>query len=170
MRSSIVSAILGTFLAFVATAGAGVPPESPAPIVVGQGAFAVDFPGDTNTCGFPLDERIEVRSSFRFFEGADGPFANLFHADVTFTFTANERTVVVAQHHTQRFPALVPELRETGLTVHIRLDGGGLVVRDAGLFVLRFDGTVDLVRGPHPVLEAGGESAAVAEVCALLAA
>jgi hypothetical protein len=33
---------------------------------------------------------------------------------------------------------------------------------------MQFDVTVNLVQGPHPVLEAGGGSAAVAAICAAL--
>jgi len=163
-----LAAALIASLATIAPASADVPPSSPAPIVVGTGAFTVEFPNDTNTCGFPLYERIDVRSSFRFFETADGPFVNIFHANVDYTFSANGKTVLVQQRYTDRFPTLVSALTESGLTVQIRLAGGGLVVRDAGRFVMQFDGTVSLVRGPHPVLEAGGESAAVAAICAAL--
>jgi hypothetical protein len=155
-------------LATVAPASADVPPSSPAPIVVGSGTFTVEFPNDTNTCGFPLNERIDVRSSFRFFESEDGPFVNIFHANIDYTFSANGKTVLVQQRYTDRFPILVAELTESGLTIQIRFAGGGLVIRDAGLFVMQFDGTVNLVRGPHPVLEAGGGSAAVAAICAAL--
>lgn len=155
-------------LTFVGAAGADVAPGSPAPIVVGHSAFTVEFPNDTNTCGFPVHETIDVRTGFRFFETTDGPFANLFNADIQFTFVAGGKTVVVRQHYTQRFPTLVPELTTSGLSVQILIAGGGLIIHDAGRFTMGFDGTISLVRGPHPVLEAGGESAAIAAVCAAL--
>lgn len=152
-------------LAIVSASSADVPPSSPAPIVVGHFNFTVEFLGDTNTCGFPLDETVHSKGSFRFGERPDGPFGNIFHNDVTWRFSANGKTVIVRRHATQD---ITTEITERGLSVHIQLAGRGLIVRDAGLFVQRFDGTVELVRGPHPLLEAGGESAAVAEICAAL--
>ena len=171
MRTVVLVTLL--VLSITPAAIADVPADAPgraAPIVVGHGRFTVEFPGDTNTCGFELDETVEVNASFRFFEDPDErPFVNVFHENVVWTFTRNNKSVVVARHATRHFPVLEPEFRESGLTVQIRLTDGGLVVRDAGVFVLGFDGTVHLVRGPHPLLEVGGESAAVAVICAELA-
>lgn len=151
-------------------AAADVGESSPAPIVVGHFDNTTIFPNDVNTCGFPLFEVVRSKGSFRFFEGDGGPFANIFQTSIDFSFTANGKTVVLDQRYVQRFSASEPEFVVNGLSVSIRLLGGGLIVRDAGTFVQQFDGTVSLVRGPHPILEAGGVSAAVAEICALLAA
>jgi len=154
-------------LATAATASADVPPASPAPIVVGTDALSIEY--DSQMCGsFPVHVQIDARVSFRYLETADGPFANVFHATIDYSYGANGKTVVGRQRYTDRFPMVDAELRESGLTVSIRLAGGGLVIRDAGRFVMQLDGTVTLVRGPHPVLEAGGVPAAIAEICAAL--
>lgn len=163
----ILAAGLMVSLGIAATASADVPPSSPAPIVVENDAFTVEF--DSMMCGtFPVHVQIDSRTSFRYFETGDGPFANIFHATIDYSYTANGKRVIGRQRYTDRFPTVVPELRESGLTVSIRLAGGGLLIRDAGRFVMQFDGTVTLVRGPHPVLEAGGVPAAIAEICAAL--
>jgi len=166
MRTLVtLAAALVASLALIAPAAADVPESAPPPLGVGHFDFTVEFPGDTNTCGFPLDETIQSKGSFRFWETPDGPFGNIFHNDVTGTFSANGRTVIVRQHITQE---ITTEVVERGLTIQIKLAGTGLVIRDAGVFVRTFDGAVTIVRGPHPVLEAGGESGAVAAICAAL--
>ena len=73
--------------------------------------------------------------------------------------------MIVRQHFTQE---ITTEVIERGLTIQIMLAGTSLIIRDAGVFVRTFDGAVTIVRGPHPLLEAGGESAAVAAICAAL--
>lgn len=160
-----LAAALVASLAGIAPAAADVPESAPPPLSVGHFDFTVEFPGDTNTCGFPLDETIHSKGSFRFWETADGPFGNIFHNDVTWTFSANGRTVIVRRHITRE---ITTDVVERGLTVHIKLAGSGLLIRDAGVLARTFDGQVTIVRGPHPVLEAGGESGAVAAICAAL--
>jgi hypothetical protein len=160
------AAVAAASLALVGPAGADVAPSSPAPIVVGHFAFTLEFPNDTNTCGFEVHEVLEASGSFRFFEADDGPFANIAHQNVTFTFSRNGKTVILRRHFTDTFQAV---RTNRGLFVHISVLGGGLVVRDAGLFVQDPTQGVMLVRGPHPILEAGGTSAALAAICAELA-
>jgi hypothetical protein len=98
----------------------------------------------------------------------------IFHNDLEYSFTANGKTVLANGHFTDFVVADAPEVIEHGLSVQIRLPGTGLVVRDAGQFMLNFvEGTITFVRGPHPLLVAGGGSegaAAVAVICAQLSA
>jgi hypothetical protein len=176
MRRVRVLVALVVFLLSALTLGgiasADVAPNSPAPIVVQHFDFTVEFPNDTNTCGFPVHEVIHSQGSFRFFEDPNKrvPFANVLHSNISFSFTANGKTVLVDQNFTQHFSSSEPTFTVHGLSVSIRLAGSGLIVHDAGTFVERFDGTVTLVRGPHPILEAGGASAAVQEICVQLSA
>ena len=52
--------------------------------------------------------------------------------------------------------------RQVGLPLHIQ--GGGVVIRDAGYIVFAPDGSVTLVRGSHPFIE--GDPTAIAAYCA----
>lgn len=173
LKIAALATAAAAIVAFAAPARADVTPDSPAGIVVGHFEFTIEFPSDTNTCGFSVDEVVEVRGSFRFFDTAGSqPFANLLYENVTISFTANGKTVLATEHVTDYFPANAPELVEHGLSLQIKLLGGALVIQDAGTFVRTFDGTVTFVRGPHPLLITGGgdELAPAAEaICAALA-
>jgi hypothetical protein len=162
----VIAAIPALALALVAAARADTP--ATAPVVVGHFDNVYEY-SDTSMCTFSVDVVVHDQGSFRFFPTDQGHGGtNVFHDSVTESFSANGKTVLVRGDFTDTF--FFPDLMtEHGLSVQIRLAGGGLVIEDAGLFVVQFpDGTITLVRGPHP-LQPLNESAAVAAICAQLA-
>lgn len=168
--------ILVAALMLVASAAAETSLDPSPPVVVGHFDFTNEFPGDTSLCGFPVDWVVHSEGSFRYFPSEQGHgFTNVATGTVDYTFSANGKTVVVDVRREETFfpnkayPQFETVLTAHGLWVKIRLLGGGLVIRDAGLVVELPDGTHSIVRGPHPVLEAGDLSAGVAIICSELA-
>lgn len=176
LKIRIVMSAAALVLTLVPTAQASPDaPESP-PVVVGHFDFINEFPGDTSLCGFPVDWMVHSQGSFRFFPTRQGhDFTNVAVGQVNYTFTANGKTIVARVRLGETFfpnkayPELTDVLTMHGLSIQIRLLGGGIVIQDAGLVVELPDGTVGIVRGPHPVLQSGGLSFAVATICGKLA-
>jgi hypothetical protein len=171
-----VASVLLAALAFAASAAADTPANSPAPVVVGRFDFTNEFLGDTSLCGFPVDWSIHSRGSFRFFPTDQGhEMTNVVTGKVDYRFSANGKVVSAAVRlaetifPSKAFPDLDAVLTMHGLAISIRLFGGGLVIRDAGLLVELPDGTAAIIRGPHPVRESGGVPFAIATICAQLA-
>ena len=159
-------------LALATSASADPPAGSPAPVVVGHFEFTNDFPGDSTLCGFPVDWTFTSSGSFRYFPGEQGHAGtNATTGRVDYRFSANGKTVAARVRlaetffPNQDFPDLPVVLTMHGLSIQIRLLGGGIVIQDAGLVVELPDGTAAVVRGPHPVLAAGGVPATVATIC-----
>ena len=159
-------------LTLATSASADSPAGSPAPVVVGHFEFTNDFPGDSTLCGFPVDWTVTSSGSFRYFPGEQGHrLTNATTGRVDYRFSANGKTVAgrVRLNETffpdRDFPELPVVLTMHGLSIQIHLLGAGIVIQDAGLVVELPDGTAAVVRGPHPVLAAGGLTAAVATIC-----
>ena len=162
-------------LALATSASADPPAGSPPPVVVGHFEFTNDFPGDSTLCGFPVDWTFTSSGSFRYFPGEQGHgLTNATTGRVDYRFSANGKTVAARVRLAETFfpdkdlPELPVVLTMHGLSIQIRLLGGGIVIQDAGLVVELPDATAVVVRGPHPVLEAGGETAAVETICGQL--
>jgi hypothetical protein len=176
LRFFVIAAVAAVALALATTARADTPADSPAPVVQGSFDFTVQSSGDTSLCGFPVDITIHSTGTFRFFPTEQGhSFTNVAVGSVNYTISANGKTVVAKVQLAETFfpnklyPELTTVLTMHGIGIQIRLLGGGLVIQDAGLVVELPDGSFTIVRGPHPVLLAGGLSAGVAEICSLLA-
>jgi hypothetical protein len=172
-----VAIVLATLaaLALAASASADTQTGSPAPVVVGHFEFTNDFPGDSTLCGFPVDWTFTSSGSFRFFPTEQGHgLTNATTGLVDYRFSANGKTVAARVRLAETFfpnkdfAELPVVLTMHGLSIQIRLLGGAIVIQDAGLVVELPDGTAAVVRGPHPVLAAGGLPAAVAAICAQL--
>ena len=176
MRNHVALILVTLSLALAASAGADTPAAaSPAPVVVGHFEFTNDFSADSTLCGFPIDWTFTSSGSFRYFPGEQGhALTNVATGHVDYRFSANAKTVTARVRLAETFfpdrdfPELQDVLTMHGLSIQILLLGGGIVIQDAGLVVELPDGTAAVVRGPHPVLEAGGETAAVATICAQL--
>jgi len=175
-RSLASAGTVAAALLLASGAVAGTPANSPAPVVQGSFEFTIESFGDTTLCGFPVDLTVHSKGSFRFFSTEQGhSFTNVAVGSVNYTISANGETVVANVHLAETFfpNKLYPELTDVlimhGVGIQIRLLGGGLVIQDAGLVIELPDGSFTIVRGPHPVLFAGGLSAGVAQICALLA-
>jgi hypothetical protein len=176
-RLFVMTVMAAATLSLAATARADTPADSPAPVVQGSFDFTIESFGDTSLCGFPVDLTIHSKGSFRFFPTEQGhSFTNVAIGSVDYTISANGKTVVAKVQLAETFfpnklyPELTTVLTMHGIGIQIRLLGGGLVIQDAGFVIELPDGSVTIVRGPHPVLLAGGLSAGVAQICALLAA
>jgi hypothetical protein len=176
-RFFVITLMVAATLSLAATARADTPADSPAPVVQGDFDITIESLGDTSLCGFPVDLTIHLKGSFRYFPTEQGhSLTNVAISSVDYTISANGKTVVAKVQLAETFfpnklyPELTTVLTMHGIGIQIRLLGGGLVIQDAGLVVELPDGSVTIVRGPHPVLLAGGFSAGVAQVCALLAA
>ena len=113
---------------------------------------------DETSCGFPivmtLDYRIVRRDYFDRFGNVE---RTTIHVQLVGTDTANGVSLDESDHYTIHVDAEGIQ-RLTGLTMHARVPGGGVVSRDAGQFTRLPDGSIGLVRGPHPGLT--GDTAA----------
>jgi len=175
-RRPVVRALLVALIACALPAAApGTAPGSAAPVVVGHFEFTNEFPADSTLCGFPVDWTLTSSGSFRYFPTDQGHgLTNSTTGRVDYRFSANGKTVAARVRLAETFfpdkdfPELPVVLTMHGLSIQIRLFGGGIVVQDAGLVVELPDGTAAVVRGPHPVLAAGGVPAALATICAQL--
>ena len=111
---------------------------------------------DTATCGFPIALNFQVTGVGRAFFDAQGNFQRaIIQQNVVGTDSANGITLRESDHFVD-FPTADGNLKEVGLPIHIQ--GGGIVIRDAGYLVFNPDGSVAVIHGPHPFLE--GDTAA----------
>ena len=153
----------------------GSPAGSPAPVVVGYFEFTNYFPGRLDA--LRLSGRLDVHElrELSLFPGRAGPRADERRYGPRGLPLQREREDRGRARAAGRdllpdkdFPELPVVLTMHGLSIQIRLLGGGIVIQDAGLVVELPDATAVVVRGPHPVLEAGGETAAVETICGQL--
>jgi hypothetical protein len=107
---------------------------------------------DLTSCAFPVVMELDYRIVRRDYLDRAGQLKHrIIHVQLVGTDSANGISLDESDHYTIHVSADETE-RLTGLTMHARLPGGGLVTRDAGSFVRAPDGSIDLVRGPHPAL------------------
>jgi hypothetical protein len=108
---------------------------------------------DTDTCVFPIAVNLQVNLVGTVFLDSQGnPESAIFEQNVVGTDTANGVTLRDATHYVDHFDALGGD-RQVGLVFHVQFEGGGVVLRDAGLLDINPDGSIALVRGPHPFTE-----------------
>lgn len=111
---------------------------------------------DTTTCSFPIALNFQVNVVGRAFFDAQGNFQRaIIYENVVGTDSANGITLRESDHFVD-FPNADGSVKEVGLPIHIQ--GGGIVIRDAGYILFNPDGSVAFTHGPHPFLE--GDTAA----------
>ena len=139
------------------------------PVTAAQAAGPEQFRGttpisftDTTTCGFPIT--VNVQDSFvgRAFFDAQGNLQSInLEQNIVGTESANGITLPESDHYVEFINVSTGSAKQVGLSVHIQ--GGGVVIQDAGYLVFNPDGTVTVIAGPHPFFE--GDTAAL---CAAL--
>jgi len=133
------------------------------------------FSATTDICGFPVAYTVDIQWKARSFEEQGHSFTNVVNYKVNWTVTGNGRTLYYHEAYTETFfpnndfPELLIVRAQHGLTFGIRLDGSGMVSRDAGTLIFLAGGAIAELKGPHPTELAGGLGAAFAEICAALA-
>jgi hypothetical protein len=133
------------------------------------------FSGTTDICGFPVDYTVEIKWKARSFEEQGHSYTNVVNYKVDWTVNGSGKTVYYHEAYTEtffpsnQFPDLLVIRAQHGLTFGIRLDGGGIVSRDAGTLLFLPTGTIVVLGGPHPTELAGGLDAAFGEICGALA-
>jgi hypothetical protein len=141
-----------------------------APVTAAQAAtpsqfslsFPTTFPPDTTTCGFPIITSLQITLVGRTYLDSHGNFVGMTIENSNVgTDTGNGVTLRENDHYVDHIDALGFD-GQTGLELHIQ--GGGLVVRDAGFIVFAPDGSITAVHGPHPFIE--GDPAAIVAYCA----
>jgi hypothetical protein len=142
-------------LACTAVAGARVPIHQN---ISGTTGFV-----DDTSCGFPIEVSFQFHAAITDFFDASGTFLGaIVEQNLVGTDTANGHTLSETDSYVDHYDAQGGD-RLTGLSVHIRLLGGRVLIRDAGNLQFDAEGNVVFVRGPHPLLE--GDTAAL---CAAL--
>jgi hypothetical protein len=139
------------------------------PVTAAQAAGPEQFKGtepisltDTTTCGFPI--AVNVQDSFvgRAFFDAQGNLQSVtIEQNIVGTESANGITLPESDHFVEFLDFSTGGAKEVGLSFHIQ--GGGVVILDAGYVLFNPDGSVAVIHGPHPVLD--GHTAAL---CAAL--
>lgn len=144
-----------TFAAAVAITLAGAGTAQAAAPVQFKFTQTVSFT-DTTTCDFPIALNLQVRAVGRVFLDAQGNFRSMtVEQNVVGTDSANGITLRENDHFVD-FTNSIGGDKEVGLPIHIQ--GGGVVIRDAGYILFNPDGSVAFIHGPHPFLE--GDTAA----------
>lgn len=168
MRRLVSLLLAATFSAGLASAAAGGTPP------VAFTTFDGGFTGTTGICGFPVEYTVEIQWKARSFEERGHAFTNIVNYHVDWNVQGNGRTAIYHEAYTETFfpsnafPDLLVVRAQHGLTFGIRLDGAGLVTRDAGTLVFLPGGTIVVVDGHHPTELAGGLEAAFGEICRAL--
>ena len=117
---------------------------------------------DTTTCGFPIVFNLQVTLVGRvYFDNQGNPVSITVENNNVGTDSGNGVTLRESDHWVDFFDAVGFD-RQVGLPAHIQ--GGGVVIRDAGVIVFAPDGSITVVHGPHPFIE--GDPAAIAAYCA----
>jgi hypothetical protein len=106
---------------------------------------------DTTTCSFPIALNFHVNVVGRMFFDAQGHVQRIIvEQNAVGTDSANGITLRESDHVVD-FINSVGSTKEVGLPIHIQ--GGGIVIRDAGYILFNPDGSVAVIHGPHPFLE-----------------
>jgi len=134
------------------------------PVTAAQAAGPEQFKGtapisftDTTTCGFPI--AVNVQDSFvgRVFFDVQGNLQSVtIEQNIVGTESANGVTLRESDHYVEFINVSTGGFKEVGLS--IKIQGGAVVIRDAGYVSVNPDGTVAFAHGPHPFLE--GDTAA----------
>jgi hypothetical protein len=107
---------------------------------------------DSTLCGFPIVMSLDYRIAHRDYLDRSGNLTrSTIHVQLVGTDSAKGVSLEESDHYTVHVDAAGNQ-RTTGLTMHARLPGGGLVARDAGSFTRLADGSIAFVRGPHSAL------------------
>ena len=146
-----------------AAVAAGVLILALVPITAAQATAPVQFKftetesfTDTTTCSFPIALNFHVNTVGRVFSDAQGNIQRIIiEENVVGTDSANGITLRESDHFVDIINSVGSD-KEVGLPIHIQ--GGGVVIRDAGYILFNPDGSVAFIHGPHPFLE--GDTAA----------
>jgi hypothetical protein len=125
-----------------------------------KGSEPISFT-DTTTCSFPI--AVNVQDSFvgRLFFDAQGNLQSItIEQNIVGTESSSVTTLPTSSHYVE-FINATGATKQVGLG--IKIQDGGVVIRDAGYVSLNPDGSVAFTHGQHPVLE--GDTAAL---CAAL--
>lgn len=138
------------------------------PVTAAQAAGPEQFKGtapisftDTTTCGFPI--AVNVQDSFvgrTFFDAQGNPQSVTIEQNIVGTESANGITLPTSSHYVEFINANGGAI-QVGLA--IKIQDGGVVIRDAGYISVNPDGSAAFTHGPHPFLD--GDTAAL---CAAL--
>jgi len=139
------------------------------PVTAAQAAGPEQFKGtapisftDTTTCAFPIAVNVVDNVVGRAFFDAQGNLQSIdLEQNITGTESANGITLPTSSHFVEFLNFATGGAKEIGLA--IKVQDGGVVIRDAGILVFNPDGTVGFIAGPHPSFE--GDTAAL---CAAL--
>jgi hypothetical protein len=156
-RLGVIVAVVTASLVGLSSAGAA---RAAAPAQF-RASFPVSFT-DSATCGFTIVTNLQVTLVGRTYFDQQGNFtgATVEQSNVG-TDAANGVTLQESDHWVDFFDVLGSD-EQVGVPLHIQ--GGGLVIRDAGYIVFAPDGSITVVRGPHPFFQ--GDPAAIAKLCA----
>jgi hypothetical protein len=117
---------------------------------------------DTTSCAFTITINVTDRVTGRQFFDAQGNVVQIdLEQNITGTESANGITLPTSSHFVEFLNFATGVAEEVGLT--FKVQGGAVVIRDAGILVFNPDGTVGFIAGPHPSFE--GDTAAL---CAAL--
>ena len=117
---------------------------------------------DTTSCAFTITINVTDRVTGRQFFDAQGNVVQIdLEQNITGTESANGITLPTSSHFVEFLTFATGVAEEIGLT--FKVQGGAVVIRDAGILVFNPDGTVGFIAGPHPSFE--GDTAAL---CAAL--
>ena len=134
------------------------------PVTAAQAAGPEQFKGtesipmtDTTTCGFLIT--INLQDSFvgRTFFDAQGNIQSVtIEQNVVGTASANGITLPERGHFVDFDNFVTGGAKEVGLS--LRIQGGGVVIQNAGYISFNPDGSIAFTHGPHPFFE--GDTAA----------
>jgi hypothetical protein len=117
---------------------------------------------DNTSCAFPIAINVIDRVTGRSFFDAQGNLVQIdLEQNITGTESANGISLPTSSHFVEFLNFATNAAKEVGLT--FKIQGGAVVIRDAGILVFNPDGTVGFIAGPHPSFE--GDTAAL---CAAL--
>jgi hypothetical protein len=117
---------------------------------------------DTTSCAFPIAVNVVDNVVGRAFFDAQGNLVQVdLEQNITGTESANGISLPTSSHFVEFLNFATNGAKQVGLS--IKVQGGAVVIRDAGIIVFNPDGTVGFIAGPHPSFE--GDTAAL---CAAL--
>jgi len=107
---------------------------------------------DTTSCAFPIAINVVDNVVGRLFFDAQGNLQSIDQRqNITGTESANGITLPTSSHFVEFINVAAGGAKEVGLA--IKVQGGAVIIRDAGILVFNADGTVGFIAGPHPSFE-----------------
>jgi hypothetical protein len=162
MTMNVVSVRLRLGLSAAVAAGAFL--LALVPVTAAQAAGPEQFKGtesiaftDTMTCGFPIAMNLQDSFVGRVFFDAQGNIQSItIEQNVTGTASAHGVTLPESAHFVDFNNFSTGGSKEVGLS--LRIQGGAVVIQNAGYISFNPDGSIAFTHGPHPFFE--GDTAA----------